>query len=173
MFIDKKGKLFGKISIVDICVLLVVVIGILGVVFTIKNLNSGKLDGNVNISLNSGDSSEIAEIGLLLKEVRDVTKDAIIIGDDVYTTKDNKLIGTIKSIDSKPSERNVTPGDGNVYKNIIPERYDVTIFVEAKGKKTDTGFFTESGEQILYNDALEIKTTTIKTTPIVCSMKLK
>ena len=46
MIIDNKGKLFGKVSIIDICVILVVVVGIVGAYFTVSTLNSGKLNDN-------------------------------------------------------------------------------------------------------------------------------
>ena len=173
MIIDEKGKLFGKISIIDICVILIVIIGIAGMYITYSNIREGKLDGNANVALNSSNALETAEIDFKLNEVRDVTKNSIIVGDSVYTAKEGTLIGTIKNIEAKPTIKNVVSDNGAVYQATVPEKFDVTIIVEVKGVKIDNGFYTENGEQLLYGDEFEIKTSTIKTTPVISGIKVK
>ena len=83
MIIDKKGKLFGKVSIIDICVILVVMIGILGAYFTVSTLNSGKLKDNSKLALNSSSPLTSATVTFELKGVRGITKDALCAGDEV------------------------------------------------------------------------------------------
>ena len=43
MILDKNGKLFGKISIVDIAVVLVIIVGIIGFFITKSKLDQSKL----------------------------------------------------------------------------------------------------------------------------------
>ena len=171
MIIDNKGKLFGKVSIIDICVILIIVIGVVGAYITFSTLNSGKLNDNSKLALNSAAPAETAVVTFEVKGIRAMTKDGIRIGDEVYDTEDNKFIGTIKEVSSKPAQGNYVANDGSFYKAVIPEKYDVEILVEVTGKNTNTGFHTESELQLLYGKEIEIKTPTIKTTPKVSGIE--
>lgn len=169
MFIDKKGKLFGKINIIDLCVVLAVVIGIAGVAFSVCSIRG---EAPINEIFASDKSKEVTlEVGLLLKEVRDVTRDAIVVGDEVFTTTKETSLGKIKKIQSEPSTRNILTDDGEVYNAVIPDKYDVTIYVETKATKNETGYHGDENVQFLFGKYYEIKTTTIKTTPMISSVK--
>ncbi len=173
MILDKNGKLFGKISIVDILVVVILIVGIIGAALTVSYINNEKVvsDGS-KMLLSSETNSNKMEIGLKVYGVRDVTRDAVIVGDEVYSTKTDDLIGVIKRIDSVPSKQNVVTGNGTVVNTVIPEKFDVTIIVETTGKKTDTGYYTDTGVHILYGKDYEVKTSTIKSTPIVSSVAI-
>ncbi|MBQ3181590.1 MAG: DUF4330 domain-containing protein [Clostridia bacterium] len=173
MIIDKKGKLFGKISIIDICVILVIIVGILGAYFTVSTLNSGKLSDNSKLALNSSSPLVSATVTFEVKGVRAMTKDALCEGDEVYETEDNKFIGTISKVTSKPAESEYIANDGTFYKAVIPEKYDVQIFVDVSGKNTQTGFHTESELQLLYGKEIEIKTPSVKTMPEIVGIEFK
>ena len=173
MIIDKKGKLFGKISIVDICVILVIIVGILGAYFTFSTLNSGKLNDNSKLALNSSAPTKSATVTFEVKGVRGMTKDSLRVGDEVYETEDNKFIGTISKVTSKPAESDYVSNDGVFYKATIPEKYDVQIFVDVLGKDTQTGFHTESEQQLLYGKKIEIRTPSVKTTPKIIDIEFK
>lgn len=165
MIIDKNGKIMGKISIVDICVILVVIVGIVGGYVTLSTLNAGKFNGNSKLALNSSSSTINATVTFSVKGVRFMTKDALRVGDEMYDAKDNKLIGTISKVTSEPAQKEYTATDGTFYKSVIPEKFDVEIYVDVSGKNTETGFHTESDLQLLYGKEIEIRTPTVKTTP--------
>lgn len=173
MILDKNGKFFGKVSIVDILVLLIVIVGIAGAALTVSYINNEKVvsDGS-KMLISSETQSDKLEIGLKLYGVRDITRDAIIVGDEVYSTKTDDLIGVIKRIDSEPSKQNIVLDNGQVVSSVIPEKFDVTIVVETNGKETDTGYYTDTGVHILYGKDYEIKTSTIKSTPLVSSVSI-
>lgn len=165
MIIDKNGKLFGKVSIIDIGVILVIIVGILGACITFSTLNSGKLNDNSKLALNSSSPTISATVTFTVKGVRSMTKDALCVGDEMYDTKDNKLIGTISKVTAEPAKSDFIAADGTFYKTTIPEKFDVDIYVDVTGKNTETGFHTESDLQLLYGKTIEIKTPTVKTTP--------
>ena len=96
-----------------------------------------------------------------------MTKDVLRVGDEMYDAKDNKLIGTISKVTAEPAKSEFIAADGTFYKSVIPEKFDVDIYVDVKGKNTETGFHTESELQLLYGKELEIKTPTVKTTPVI------
>ena len=173
MIIDNKGKLFGKINVVDIAVILVVVIAIVGVVLTKTKLDHSKiLSDDSNMLIKSSAELDKLEIALEVKEVRDITRDAIIVGDDVYQVANDKFLGTVARVESKPAMRDVKGDDGTIYVAEVPERYDVTIFVETEGKKKEDGFYTESNVQLLYGREMEIKTSTVQTMPTVAGISV-
>ena len=168
MIIDKKGKLFGKVSIVDLLVILVVIIGIVGVFATKAKLDNAKIlsDGS-DMLIKSSAQMDKLEVKLKVKEVRAVTRDAIVVGDEVYVVANDKFLGTVSRVESEPSVRYIAAKDGTVYQAEVPERYDVTIVVETDGMEKADGFYTASNFQLLYGKEMEIKTSTIQTTPKV------
>ena len=171
MIIDNKGKLFGKINIVDLAVILVVIVAIVGVALTKVKLDNSKiLSDDSNMLIKSSAEMDKLEIELKVKEVRDVTRDAIIVGDDVYQVANDKFLGTVARVESTPAMRDVKGDNGTVYVAEVPDRYDVTIVVETEGKKKDDGFYTESNVQILYGREMEIKTSTVQTMPTVAGI---
>lgn len=166
MIMDKKGKLFGKVSIVDLFVILVVIVGIVGIFFTKGKLDNEKLlSDNSKMLIKSAAENDKLEIKLKVKEVRDVTRDSIIVGDEVYLVANDKILGTVSRVESVPAVRDVVTNSGVVYSAPVPDRYDVTIVVDADGKKKDEGYYTDSNIHLLYGKEMEIKTSTIQTTP--------
>ncbi len=173
MIIDNKGKLFGKISVVDICVVLVIVVGIVGAYFTISTVNSGKIGENSKLILNSSTPVQEALVTFELKGVRDVTRDSLCEGDEVFETEDNKFIGTINEVTYKNAKKEYVAADGSIYLTEIPKTYDVTIVVDVSGKNTANGFYTESDLQLLYGKEIEIRTSFVKTKPKITGIELK
>ena len=168
MILDKKGKLFGKISIIDLFVLLVIVVGIIGVFSTKSMLDNEKvLSSDSNMLIQTSAKADNMEIEFEVKEVRDFTRDSFIVGDNVFVASNDRFLGTVARVESRPSKRTVATTLGKVYTAEVPERYDVTIVVEAKGKKKDEGYFTDSNIQLIFGGEMEIKTSTVQTTPQV------
>lgn len=168
MILDKKGKLFGKVSIIDLFVILVIIAGVAGVIVTKTALDNEKLlSDDSNMLIHTSAAKDQLEIKLKAKEVRDVTRDSIIVGDEVYLVANDKVLGTVSRVESEPAMRDVICDDGTVYTAPVPDRYDVTIVVDADGKKKEEGYYTALNIHILYGKEMEIKTSTIQTTPKV------
>lgn len=172
MIIDKKGKLFGKISIIDLLVVLIIIVGVLGTLFTFSTLNSGKLNDNSKLALVSGSSMQECVVSFKINGVRAVTRDSLAVGDAVYETEDGLLIGTIEEITFEDAEKAYIGNDGEIYYAKVPECYDVIFKVLVNGKNTETGFHTESGVQLLYGKEIEIKTPSVKTKPEIVSLEI-
>lgn len=168
MILDKKGKLFGKVSIVDIIVLLIVIVGIIGLFFTKMSLDSKKYmsDGS-DMLLKASEEYDKMTIKLKVEKVRDITKDAIVIGDEVYLVSGDVLLGIITDVYSKPATDTIDTNDGALYTVEIPERYDVTIVVEGYGRKLADGYYVDSNTRLYFGKSIEVKTTTIQTSPTV------
>ncbi len=171
MIMDKKGKLFGKVSIVDIIVLLIVIVGIIGFFFIKSSLDSKKYmsDGS-GMLVNTSAGYDKMTIKLKSENVRDITRDAIVIGDEVYVATEDVLLGKITEVYSKPATKTVDANDGTAYIAEVPERYDVTMVVEGYGRKLTDGYYVDSNTRLYFGKSIEVKTTTIQTTPTVAEI---
>ena len=173
MILDKKGKLFGKVSIIDLFVLLVIVIGVVGVFSTKSMLDKEKvLSQSGNMLISTSAKADKLEIAFEVKEVRSFTKDAIVVGDDVFVVSNDRFLGKVVRVASVPSKRTVVTTHGKVYEAEVPERYDVTIYVDANGKKKEEGYFTDSNVKLIIGGEMEVKTSTVQTTPRVRTIEV-
>lgn len=171
MIIDKKGKLFGKVSIIDIFVIIIVIVSIFGISQAMSRIDNDKLmKEDLKTVIDKSSQSDELEIKLTAKGVRDITRDAIIVGDKVYY--ENEVLGVVSYVESEPSMQTVESTDGTVYSAITPDRYDVTIVVETTGRKMDNGYYTDSNIHLLYGKKMEVKTSTILTTPEITEINV-
>ena len=130
MLLDEKGRLFGKISIVDIGVLLLIAVLIGGVYFKFfmvdKDQNAAKFD--------------TIEYKVLVEEVRQQSVDAIEIGADIYDVKTNSPMGSITDVEVLPATDQLTKADGTMVIAEKPERFNVLITIRVPGIETKYGF---------------------------------
>ncbi|MGI6586530.1 MAG: DUF4330 domain-containing protein [Gracilibacteraceae bacterium] len=130
MLLDEKGRLFGKISIVDIGVLLLIAVLIGGVYYKFfmvdKDQNAAKFD--------------TIEYKVLVEEVRQQSVDAMEIGADIYDAKTDSPMGRIEDIEVLPATGQLTKADGTVVIAEKPERFNVLITIKVPGIETKYGF---------------------------------
>ena len=167
MILDNKGKLFGKVSIVDLLVVVLVIVGIAGVFFTYSKIKGGEVLTENQSLLRQDDTLDMLEVKMRLEEVRDVTVNSIHVGDDVYDNETNKFLGEIARVETEPATRIITDFSGQAFETDVPERYDVVMVVNIPGKRTEGGYHTANNIQLVYGSSFEIKTPTIQTTPVI------
>ncbi len=135
--INKDGKLFGKISIVDIAVVLIIVI--LG--FGIYAKFAGQSGAVVS-------SSEKIECTFLIKNVRSYTVDALEKKGGMYDKVSKEFIGDITKVEVEDGLYQVNMADGS-FEQIVPEdRYNVYVTVEFSGKISDNGYYTAANKYL-------------------------
>ena len=164
MIIDEKGKLFGKISIIDFAVIAVLALAIIGGALIYFG---GVGRDNAVKMIRQGDTLNEVSMTMTLQNVRDITRDGLHVGDEVYSVKPEKPIGIIEKVESKPFRELVTGVDGTMVYADIPEKYDVTIYIKLWGAETGTGCMTEYNQKIATGESLTIKTVAVQTTPKV------
>lgn len=130
MVIDKKGKLFGKISIIDIFVLLVL-LGLAGGVYykffmIDKEHNAAKFD--------------TIEYKILVRAVRQQSVDAIEEGADIYHVKTDTYMGKIVKKEVLPATEQLTKADGTMVIAQKPGRFNVLVTIQVPGVETEYGF---------------------------------
>lgn len=130
MLLDEKGRLFGKISIIDIGVLLLIIALMGGVYYKFfmvdKNQNAAKFD--------------TIEYKILVEEVRQQSVDAIEVGADIYDVKTDSPMGKIMSKEVLPATDQLTKADGTMVIAEKPERFNVLVTIRVPGVETKYGF---------------------------------
>ncbi len=130
MLLDEKGKLFGKISIVDIGVLLLIIALLGGLYYRYSAVDKH----------NSAAKFDTLEYTVLVEEVRQQSIDAIIIGTDIYDVKTDTPMGKIVSKEVLPATDQLTKADGTVVIAEKPGKFNVLITIQVPGIESKYGY---------------------------------
>ena len=169
--LDNRGRLFGKISIVDILVVVILIAAVLGG-FSAYQKISNKTVLTENKGLMQNTALDMLEVNMRLDEVRQMTYDAISIDDEVFSKDTGKLLGTVKAITQEPATRVIYDLKGKAQEVTVPDRMDVILTVHIPGNRLENGYYTADNIHLVYDSALEIKTPTIQTTPKIETITL-
>ncbi len=148
MIINEKGKLFGKISIIDIIVLLCILVAGFGL-YTKLTAPAAKKVETQNQSI---------EYSLLIKDVRIGTVKALKNSDVVINSLTKEHTGNIVAVSEAPTMRIVELTDGTVQAIEIPDKYDVTVTIRLDGKVNDMGFYTATNQSLTVGSTQNIQT---------------
>jgi hypothetical protein len=122
--IDKNGRIFGKISIIDVFVLLIVLAlgAALYIKFNVLDFTS-KSGGTGTITYN-----------VTIYGVRDYTVDGLKPGDLLYDkNSSSNAIGMITAVNAVDAVKEAELIDGTIVAGNYVGRYDVTLTVTAEG----------------------------------------
>lgn len=136
--IDKNGKLFSKISIIDVLIILAVIICIAAAFVRFSGL------------LGSNSTSPVEfEYVMKIQRIREGSADAVLKKGEVYSNlSDAAYMGTITDAQKRPNDDYAELYDGSIVKTSAENRYDVYVTVKAKGKQTPTALYTNDGKRI-------------------------
>ena len=166
----RDGKLFGKISIVDIVAVLLIAVLAVGLY---QRFVSGK-DMNT--------TPQKFEYVLLIEGVRIESVNALKKGGFVMDGKSRERMGAIKEVDGVAQVAETTPAvnsrremmdDGRFVKAEQVGKYDVRVTVTVDGKKSANGYYTPLNKQINVGSRLVVETTYVKTSAIIESLEVK
>jgi len=119
--IDTKGRLFGKLSVIDLAVILLVLIVAVGAYIRFMVVEPA------TITVHEAPVRYTLEIA----NVRDWTINSLRVGDRLFAS--GTPVGTITHIEILPLEVNVV-GDTSVWRGVVPDRY--VLLVEVSGTAT-------------------------------------
>lgn len=146
MIIDKNGKLFGKINLIDLIILLVVLAGIFGVYYKFQQ------------SATATPFSEKQKIQVTLQtdDVDNFAVDAIEVGDVVRDWQKNITLGTLKEI--KVGEAKIAGFNeaGEVVLSTRDDRVSVELVFEGEGLYSPQGATSFSNNSYFINRSMEI-----------------
>lgn len=138
MIIDKNGKLFHKVSVVDILIILVILLCIAGAFIRFSGLLGDNKATPVQI-----------EYVLKVNQVRDKGADALMKKGELYSSlSDEAYMGTIVNVEKNVNDDYSVLVDGSIVKTSATDRYDVLITVQVDGRQTGTALYTKNGKRI-------------------------
>lgn len=139
--IDNKGKLFGKINIIDLGVICIIILAaVLGMIkFNLNPINDTTVE---TVSF---------QYDLKVSGVRTYTVDAFKEGDIIYDGTSENPIGEIININVEPTKKYTSDINGVMKKETVPTQYDLILTLKCDGKKDLAGLKTSTGEQIQLN----------------------
>lgn len=133
--IDKKGRLFGIINIIDLLVLLIV--GLI-LIFGITRMGSSGV-------VSTGSTTKQGIVNYEIADVRQVTVDQIQVGDPVYHYDKGTYIGEISNVTVEPFRERIDY-NGRWIEADVPRKFVVQVEVTADLVENDE-FYTAGGEQ--------------------------
>lgn len=136
--INRQGKLFGKISIIDILAIVAVVLIVLGVYIKFF-APSGEV-------VTSGHKIEYT---MKFSEVRSYTVEAFQKGGTAADETTHEDMGKIVNVTAEPSKVTRDMADGSIVELEVPEKYDVYVTFQVDGKLSDTGYYTDKDNKII------------------------
>ncbi len=151
--IDNRGKLFGRINIIDLCVILVIIAAIGVTVFKFK------FSAHSDVSASNG----TVTYTVTTNGVRDFTVKQFKVGDKMYDKENDKYMGDVVSVSSEPAMDYITCADGSIKYVVMPERYDLTVVVSSPARINGEEIITSGGKQIFLNQKGMYYTQTVMT----------
>ena len=144
--IDKKGKLFGKINIIDLLFLIILVVAVVGGISRFKD------------SAISVESTSKGRMTFLVDEVRMPTAENISEGQELYSYDKGTYMGKIVGKTVKPYE-DAVEYEGQWVNAPVPDKYVVYVDVDVDIKESDKSYVV-GGEEIRVGNEYRVKTKT-------------
>lgn len=160
--IDEKGKLFGKINLLDLLIVAVILLLAVSVYAKVNKSDAAYVR-----------SDKVLEYTVKVKCVRMPTVTAIEqnhIGITDYET--GKAIGDIVNVEQTASVELIKLDDGSYAYANHKDKYDLLITLRTGGTETTDNFFTSSGKKIVVGDEFKIYNGYASTTAVVKSVKV-
>lgn len=159
MFINKDGKLFGKISIIDIIVVLAIIVAAFGIYNRFSSANAKVATVTQQI-----------EYTLSVKDVRLGTVEALQNKSPIYDATTKEYLGEITDVSYTNAISAKTMQNGEIKNLEIPEKYDVTVTVKVDGKVNNSGYYTANNIMLTAGSKHVIYSKYAKTTGEIMSI---
>ena len=132
--IDKQGKIWGRVSIIDIVVIVGLVAIGLGLLY---RQTADHLDHIVS-------QERPFYLTLHAARLRHFTADAVNVGDLMWREHETTPLGRVVDVRREPAMGFLNMRDGTALFTEMEHRYDVFITIAAVGSETTDGFFANS-----------------------------
>ncbi len=143
--IDSKGRLFEKINIIDLLIVIAVIV--LALSATIK----------FDQSVETMKSDKTLEYTVEIHQVRQQTVDALNKKlDGLIEYESEKTLGDIIDIEVSKADELVRLSDGTYKKIQLEDKYDLELLIKVKGTETEDNYYTMDGKALITGDSVSI-----------------
>ena len=158
---DKNGKIKGKVSIIDILVVLLIIAVIVGI--------AARYGSRITSSVKSDKQFEYV---LKIENVRKYTVDALEKRGRVTNKKSEKDLGEIVNVETIPGTLQSTTASGEIKFSDLPERYTCMVTIRATGKESDDNYIMEDSTELSVGRNTELYSKYVKTSGNITSVKV-
>ena len=158
--LDEKGRLFGKINIIDLTVILVLLVVMAAGGFKLFYVNPEYQPVLKDVKMD-----------LLVQGVRQPTVSAIQVGDRVNEKNSGGYFGTVTDIEVTPAQEFVPTQQGTLVRAELPGRYDIKLTVESQAEITRE-YVRISGQQIRIGYSPTIRTRIYEVETVVFALEI-
>ena len=146
--IDKQGRLFDKISIIDILIIFAVIVFAAGFLY-----NRTSADIRQIIAADTP-----IYVTFVVEGVRDFSFNAVDEGDLLFRQHERTIpLGTVINVTKNDSYSIVVLSDGTAVFAPMEDRYNIHITIRGVGSITDTGFFLNGTQQMSVGGSMTIQ----------------
>lgn len=146
MIIDKKGKLFGKLNIVDLAIILIVIVALVGVGYKYTQSQTVSPLTKTNDAIITFTESERVDYAVTAIKEGDLVRDRV----------SGVVLGNVEKIVTAPSVVVVYTSEGEPVSTTRPGYLYYDISVKCNGILTDTGI-TIGGTEFYVNKQNEVR----------------
>ena len=152
----KNGKLFGKINLFDLLVIVLILVLIFGVCYKFMVLDKEVVQNTVEVTYD-----------LKIETVRDVTVNAFREGDTVYHYKLEEPIGTVAKITPTPAADIFDTLAGETLSAPVEDRFDLVVTVKGTAVRQDDGNLMMGKVKLVEGTELRVATQLAHCTALV------
>lgn len=158
---DKNGKIFGKISIIDVFAIILVLAVVIGI--------GVRYGAKATMAVQS---SEQFECVVEVANVREFTVKALEKGGIITDKKSEIELGEIISVETKQADFQSTTADGRIITTMLPERYNCIVKIKASGKVSDDAYIMDDSNELSVGRTIELYSKYVKTSGEIKSVKM-
>lgn len=143
--INKEGKLFGIINIIDLVVILLIAVVAIGGAYRLKKTSPDTI---------SEDSKALVQVEV--SDIRQPSVDGLQEGDELYHYDKSQYFGKIVKKEVENLKQPVATDDGRYVLADVPEKYRVLLTVEGDAKNSKDNMII-GGEEIRIGSQYRLK----------------
>lgn len=158
---DKNGRIKGKVSIIDILVVLLVIFVVAGI--------AARYGSKITSAVKSDKSFEYV---LRVENVREYTVKAIEKKGKVTDKKSEKTLGEIVDVRYETATQQSVTASGEVKNPETPGRYTCFVTIQAKGKESDDNYILDDSTELSVGRNIDLYSKYVKTSGDIISVKV-
>lgn len=155
--IDERGRLFGRLSILDIVIVLAVIVLVVGFIYNRTGQHVRQI-----IMPNTP-----LYVTFLVENVREFSLNAVQEGDIFFRQHERMALGTVTSVETAPAYDIMVRTDGTAVYAPVEGRYNMYITLACVGSITDSGFFVNGNLQMAEGGRLSLQSNRFLTMAMV------
>lgn len=145
--IDNKGKLFGKINIFDLAVVILIIVLIIGTIYKFKSPTTAIAGGDKEI-----------EFVIKFENLSDFTEQYYIVGNFVYDENTGQKLGEITNVKSEPYRKELNLAKGGIAFAEVPSKINLYLTVKGIGLETDKSYLIDGTYELKNGAGVQVKT---------------